>query len=169
MRKVKFGLLLLAIIMVNSMVFYLFDEEEPVLSETAQRYNEAWDVRFLEPDRYEKVWSSKHNFFGDGSWLSLFSYDNGIEDPEDAGLIAITETNLEEVEGHVTQFIKGSLVAHSGNPADEEEMKQAFGSHPVEFDLNDYFVHRSENHGFDRFTAIYNVEQKTMHMLEWHQ
>ena len=35
MRKVKFSLLLLAVIMANTIVFYVFDEGEPILSETS--------------------------------------------------------------------------------------------------------------------------------------
>lgn len=137
--------------------------------EVAESYNNEFNLKLTEPSAFERIWSSKNNAFGDGEWYSILHYEKELLKPADAGLSLITVDTLGQVNQKVAQFISNTVGEYNDNDASRKDFLMAVSNSPIKYSLNDYYFHRSENKDFDTFTAIYNVGQKKLYVLEWHQ
>lgn len=115
----------------------------------------------------KSIWSTKNPSHGDGEWIKILLYKNAIPIKELGQFTQITSDNIEQVQSYITTFISNTINAY--NSDEKANFLQVIKNNPIKIEVGDYYYHKSENDGFDTFTAIYNRTEKMIYTFEWHQ
>lgn len=160
-------LLLLGIVMF--LYLLLIPWPEPTMLELVESYEERWGIVLPEPQRFERIWATKHPARGDGEWASVLYYEEALPKPTSADFNFITAENEAVILDMVNRFINNTINTHLDDEETQAEIQEAFQKHPVQFGLGDYYFHQAENGGNDYFIGIYSRANNKIYLLEWHQ
>ncbi|MEG0386420.1 MAG: hypothetical protein RR642_16895, partial [Solibacillus sp.] len=79
----------------------------------------------------------------------------------------VTEENIEQVNIYFATFISNTKNAYSST--DKAAVIKVFNQNPIKVEVGDFYYHKSENEGYDTFTALYNRSENNIYTFVWHQ
>lgn len=163
MRKIiyVFLIILLVIVYKNCMNF------EVTTLDLVDGYETRWGVKISEPDRFENIWSAKYPSHGDGEWITRLIYKESIPQNNMNQFSIVTEENIEQVNKYIATFISNTKNAYSST--DKAAVIKVFNQNPIKVEVGDFYYHKSENEGYDTFTALYNRSENNIYTFVWHQ